>query len=241
VHRGSGRHKQSVAESSYDAWTRYYKQDENSPNALVSYYTKGSLVALGLDLLIRRETGGAHTLDDVMRMLWERYGRDFYRGGAGRGVPENGMARLVRDATGVDIAPFIERYVDGRQDVPLEPLLAQQGIAMSWKAASETPVLDIRSRAQNGQTQIATVYEHGAAHAAGLSAGDVLLAIGGLRVGEPATLDALLRAYRPGDTVQVHVFRGDELRVFPLILRAPAPTECALEFVDRGAAAQAAA
>lgn len=68
-----------MAESSFDAWTRYYKQDENSPNALVSYYTKGALVALGLDLLIRRETDGAHSLDDVMRLLWSRYGRDFYQ------------------------------------------------------------------------------------------------------------------------------------------------------------------
>lgn len=80
VARAPGRHKQSVAESSFDAWTRYYKQDENSPNALVSYYTKGSLVALGLDLLIRRDSGGVHSLDDVMRLLWRRYGRDFYRG-----------------------------------------------------------------------------------------------------------------------------------------------------------------
>src|SRR3546814_7462752 len=64
--------KQSVADSSFDAWTRYYKQDENSPNALVSYYTKGALVALGLDLTIRRDSGGAHSLDDVMRRQEER-------------------------------------------------------------------------------------------------------------------------------------------------------------------------
>ncbi|OWT59157.1 peptidase M61 [Candidimonas nitroreducens] len=232
VHRGSGRHKQSVAESSYDAWTRYYKQDENSPNALVSYYTKGSLVALGLDLLIRRETAGAHTLDDVMRLLWERYGRDFYRSGAGRGLPENAMLRLVREATGVNVADFIERCVEGREDVPLQQLLPQQGIAMAWKAPSDTPTLDIRTRSQNGQTQIATVYENGAAHAAGLSAGDLLVAIGGLRVGEPATLDALLCAYRPGDSVQMHVFRGDELRAYTAVLRAPAPTECELSFAQ---------
>src|SRR5690606_22666560 len=69
VARAPGRHKQSVAESSFDTWTRFYKQDENSPNALVSYYTKGALVALGLDLLIRRDSAGTHSLDDVMRLL----------------------------------------------------------------------------------------------------------------------------------------------------------------------------
>ncbi|MEJ2921568.1 peptidase M61, partial [Bordetella avium] len=86
VMRSPGRHKQSVADSSFDAWTRYYKQDENSANALVSYYTKGSLVALGLDLLIRQDSGGSHSLDDVMRLLWQRYGRGVYSGrGPGRG------------------------------------------------------------------------------------------------------------------------------------------------------------
>src|SRR3546814_8347315 len=88
VARSPGRRKQSVADSSFDAWTLYYKQDENSPNALVSYYTKGALVALGLDLTIRRDSGGAHSLDDVMRLLWQRYGRDFYRGKA-QGLAED--------------------------------------------------------------------------------------------------------------------------------------------------------
>jgi predicted metalloprotease with PDZ domain len=77
VLRGSGRTKQSVAESSFDAWTKYYRQDENAPNAIISYYTKGSLVGLAFDLTIRAKTGGAKSLDDVMRALWERYGRDF--------------------------------------------------------------------------------------------------------------------------------------------------------------------
>src|SRR5690606_7382954 len=87
VLRGPGRKKQSVAESSFDAWTRYYRQDENSPNALVSYYTKGALVALGLDITIRNETSGSYSLDDVMRLMWRRYGRDFYCGNP-QGVDE---------------------------------------------------------------------------------------------------------------------------------------------------------
>ena len=66
VHKGSGRHKQSVAESSFEAWTKYYRQDENSPNAIVSYYTKGALVALLLDLRLRAESHGARSLDTLM-------------------------------------------------------------------------------------------------------------------------------------------------------------------------------
>src|SRR5690606_4725576 len=173
VHRGPGRMKQSVAESSFDAWTRYYKQDENSSNALVSYYTKGSLVALGLDITLRQATHGQRSLDDVMRLLWQRYGRDFYEDGT-CGIAEDAMAGLILEATGVDTTDFIRRHAYGREDVPLEQLLQWQGIAMSWKAASATPSLDARLRSNHGETQIATVHEGGNAHAAGLSAGDTL-------------------------------------------------------------------
>ncbi|HWL27790.1 MAG TPA: peptidase M61, partial [Burkholderiaceae bacterium] len=142
VRRAGGRTKQSVAESSFDAWTRYYKQDENSPNALVSYYTKGSLVALGLDITLRHATHGEKSLDDVMRLLWDRYGREFYTGSADAGVAEDAMPALIQEATGVDVSDFIARYAYGREDVPLETLLPLQGISVNWNAASTTPSLD---------------------------------------------------------------------------------------------------
>ncbi len=228
VHRSVGRHKQSVAESSFDAWTRYYKQDENSPNALVSYYTKGSLVALGLDIVIRQGSHGTRSLDDVMRLLWERFGRDFYRG-AGTGVGENSIIRLIREATGVDVAEFIERHVEGCEDVPLDRLLSQQGIAMVWKPASGDPTLNIRTRVVQGETHIAHVYEGGAAHAGGLSAGDIVVAVDSLRVTESGNLDKLLHRYQAEDVVLIHVFRRDELRAFPVTLAAQARSECTLE------------
>ena len=147
VARTPGRLKQSVAESSFDAWTRYYKQDENSPNALVSYYTKGSLVALGLDLLIRQETAGARSLDDVMRLLWQRHGRDFYQGRP-QGLAEDGLPALIREATGVDARRFIARYAYGTADVPLAKLLEPQGIRLQWKTAANIPTLEVRTRKQ---------------------------------------------------------------------------------------------
>lgn len=228
MRRATGRRKQTIAESSFDAWTRYYKQDENSPNALVSYYTKGSLVALGLDLLIRQATGHLHSLDDVMRLLWGRYGRDFYSLHE-TGVPENAMTALIHEATGVDAANFIERHVNGYEDVPLEALLARQGLTIKWKSASQTPSLGARARVAQGEVQLATVYEGGAAHQAGLSAGDSLIAIDGLRVATNDGLDRLLKAYRAGDNVQVTVFRRDELRRFTVTLAAAPATECQIE------------
>ncbi|CAB3900923.1 M61 family metallopeptidase [Achromobacter deleyi] len=227
VARTPGRHKQSVAESSFDAWTRYYKQDENSPNALVSYYTKGALVALGLDLLIRQESSGAYSLDDVMRLLWQRYGRDFYQGKP-QGLPEDGLPGVIKEATGVDARRFIARYAYGVADVPLAELLAPHGIKVQWKVSANIPSLDVRTRKQGDSLVLATVLEGGAGHKGGLSAGDLLVAIDGLKVEGAAGVEVLLGQYRVGDRVDVHVFRRDELRVFTVRLGGPEALDCVL-------------
>ena len=227
-----GRHKQSVAESSFDAWTRYYKQDENSPNALISYYTKGSLIALGLDLTIRQATADQFSLDDVMRCMWERFGREFYTGKP-HGITENSFVKLVRETTGVDVSKEISMWVNGTHDVALKTLLRQQNIDLSWKSASAKPSLDVRTRKQGEQVVLATVFENGAAHTAGLSAMDTLVAFDGIRVdANHNTLDILLNRYVPGERVTVHVFRRDELRAFELTLATPAKNECVLTDIN---------
>src|SRR5690606_4942224 len=143
VHRGPGRLKQSVAESSFDAWTRFYKQDENSPNALVSYYSKGSLVALGLDLAIRDATGQARSLDDVMRLMWQRYGRDFYRGRP-EGERPGARPALTHEATGFDATDLLARHAHGREALPLAQLLEPQGRALTWQAPAGDTGHDVR-------------------------------------------------------------------------------------------------
>ena len=228
-----GRHKQSVAESSFDAWSRYYKQDENSPNALISYYTKGAMIALGLDLTIRKESGERYSLDDVMRAMWERFGRDFYTGHP-QGLSETGFAKLVRETTGVDVANQIAQWAYDTHDVPLKALLRNQNIDLNWKAASTKPSLDVRTRKQGEQIVLATVFEHGAAHHAGLSAMDTLVAFDGIKVDSSTnTLETLLSRYALGDRVTIHVFRRDELRAFELTLAKPAQNECVLTDINK--------
>jgi predicted metalloprotease with PDZ domain len=236
VLRGSGRLKQSVADSSFDAWTRFYRQDENSPNAIVSYYAKGALVAQGLDLFLRQATEGARSLDDVMALLWSRYGESFYTGG-GNGLPEDGMGALVAEATGVEVTDFLARYVTGTEDVPLVAWLAADGVQATWKAESTVAALGVRLRAQGNEVTLATVHEDSPAHRAGLSAQDTLVAVAELRVNSEKGLEAILGRYRAGDTVTVHVFRRDELRTFALTLASPADATCTL----RDAAAASAA
>jgi predicted metalloprotease with PDZ domain len=220
VLRGSGRHKQSVAESSFDAWTKYYRQDENSPNAIVSYYTKGALVGLALDSTIRAETKGKKSLDHVMRAFWQRYGRDFYSGdGVGSGVTEAEVETLFDEVTGLKLKRLLDRFVRGTDDLPLAKLLAPFGVTLEDQRKNAKPSLNARTTRDGNDCKLASVYEGGAAHRAGLSAGDVLVAIDGLRV-SVANLDMLLARYRIGETVTLHAFRRDELMTFAVKLAA---------------------
>jgi predicted metalloprotease with PDZ domain len=219
VLRGSGRTKQSVADSSFDAWSKYYRQDENAANAIISYYTKGSLIALAFDLAIRAKTGGAHSLDDVMRALWQRYGRDFYPS-VGRGVTEAEVEALFDEVTGLKLKPMFDRYVRGTEDLPLAKLYAPFDVKLVDERKTSKPSLDAGIGRDSGGARLTNVHEGGPAHQAGLSAGDIVIALDGLRVnGNPSNLDALLARYRVGDKVTVHAFRRDELMTFDLALQ----------------------
>ncbi|MES2741328.1 MAG: M61 family metallopeptidase [Pseudomonadota bacterium] len=213
VLRGSGRTKQSVADSSFDAWGKYYRQDENAPNAIISYYTKGALIALALDLTIRTKTAGKRSLDDVMLALWQRFGRDFYST-QGRGVTPAEVEALVDEISGARMKSFFERYVRGTDDLPLAKLFAGFGVKLTDERRDTKPGLDVNLGRDGNDVKLAVVHEGGAAHLAGLSAGDLLVAIDGLRVaGNPANVDTLLARYAVGATVQIHAFRRDELIV----------------------------
>ncbi|MDJ0890143.1 MAG: PDZ domain-containing protein [Gammaproteobacteria bacterium] len=237
VWRGRGRFKQSVAESSFDTWTKFYKQDENAPNAIVSYYTKGALVALALDLVIRRDTAGSRSLDDVMQALWDRYGKN------GIGVPEDGVERMAEEATGLSLKTFFDEALRGTDDLPLNDLLAEVGVGFTLRIA-ESPddkggkpaesgagkpksVLGVRSVPEAGGSRLSHVFDGGAAQLAGLSAGDVIVAVNGIRVTGGALAGAVGR-YAVGEEISVHAFRRDELMRFTVTLAAAPADTCVL-------------
>ena len=235
VLRGSGRTKQSVAESSFDAWTKYYRQDENSPNAIVSYYAKGSLVGLALDLTIRTETKGKKSLDDVMRTLWQRYGRDFYQSEA-VGVSESDVEAVFDEVAGLKLKRFFDRYVRGTEDLPLARLLAPFGVELTDNRKNAKPSLGIRTSREGNDCKVANVYEGGPAHRAGVSAGDILIALDGLRV-SVTNLESMLARYKVGDEVALHVFRRDELIEFSAALAPDDAPQTMLSAQARPAAA----
>ena len=216
--RGSGRFKQSVAESSFDAWTKYYRQDENAPNAIVSYYVKGSLIALGLDLQLRAGSEGRCSLDDVMRLLWQQYGQ------SGIGVAEDGIFAAVREVGGAGLggrlARWLQQAVNGTEDLPLERWLKGFGVTWSAQPAAPVPSLGIKLAGGEGEARVVNVFDGGPAQAAGLAAGDVLVALDGLKI-TARGLEERLKRRAVGDEVEIHAFRRDELMHFTLTLAEP--------------------
>ncbi len=222
VMQRTSRLKQTLAESSFDAWIKYYRQDENAPNSVVSYYQKGALVAAALDLTIRHETGGERSLDDVMRLLWRRY-RD--AGAAYPGLAEGEIAEAAQEATGLALARHLRAWTEGTRDPDFAALLAPFGVRCEKRAAVDAPhfaLLGVKTTNANGDCRIANVFDGSPAQAAGLSGGDALIALGGLRV-TASNLDALLARYHPGDTVEVLAFRRDELMRFEVELATQPP------------------
>ncbi len=242
VQRGAGRHLQSVAESSFDAWTRFYKQDENAPNAIVSYYTKGALVALCLDLHIRSVSGGEHSLDDVMRRLWREYGQP------GRGVGEDEMPAIIQRATGVDCAAVLDAWVDGTDDLPLADLLDAHGVHLGLRAAdglSDRGGKPAASGARPGRrlvpgfqlqadgqlARVSVVHIDSPAERAGIAAGDLLVALDGVRVPVDG-LDAFLDQCREGERIACHVLRHDALLELEMTLEDADVSTAWLEIHD---------
>ncbi|MEP7156985.1 MAG: PDZ domain-containing protein [Betaproteobacteria bacterium] len=229
----SGRLKQSVADSSFDAWIKYYRQDENSPNAIVSYYQKGAMIGLALDLTLRQRTHGATSLDDVMRALWNEYGK------TGLGVPENGIQEVAERISGIALGDFFAHAVEGTPDLDLAPLFEVVGIDLSWKIPGQVkpddaaPItLGARVTADaNGDARLSQVFDGGAAQLAGLSAGDAVIAVDGLRV-NGVTLEKRLRTHEAGDKVTLTAFRRDELFSAEVTLQAIGAQTCSLTMRD---------
>ncbi len=217
-----GRQLQSVAEASFDAWVKYYRSDENTPNATISYYAKGSLVALGLDLSLR---AGGGTLDQVMRRLWERSG-----GGA---IDEADIAQALQHVAGRALDAELAAWVHGSDDLPLQALLAQAGVA--WQADSADLAAELGLRVSEGALSgihVKSVLRGSAAERAGVNAGDELLAVDGWRL---RRLDDARGWLRPGQAFELTLVRDQRLRTLSVTPSSARPAAVKLTLDDKPA------
>ena len=208
-----GRRVQTVAQASFDAWVKYYRQDENTPNATVSYYTKGSLVALCLDLTLRHE--GKTTLDDVMRALWKRC--------AGGPMTEADLRAELASLAGRSLDHELDQWVHGTAELPIADLLAAHGVALQPEAPQLAQRLGLRVT-ENHSVQIKTVLRGGPAEKAGMAAGDEWLGLDvkgqGWRI---QRLEDVAFYAGPAQQVTAVVARDGRLLQMPLALPAVAP------------------
>ena len=204
VRQSPGQHVQSVAESSFDAWVKYYRTDENTPNSTISYYTKGSLVALCLDLALRA-TGKA-TLDDVMRALW--------RDAPGGAVTEALILATVTRLGGKAVAAELKRWVHERGALDVLPALGRMGVELDVEALNLAAELGLRvSEGPITGVQVKSVLAGGVGAVAGLSAADEILAVDGWRVRRLDDALAWLHAGAAFDLLVVRQQRVLTLRV----------------------------
>jgi predicted metalloprotease with PDZ domain len=234
--RNRGNALQSVEESSFYAWTKFYKRHANSGNSTVSYYIKGALIALVLDLTIRKDTDGKKSLDDVLRECWKLYGE------TGSGMPERGIEAVARRVSGLDLEDFFERYVRGTTDLPLQVLLKSFGVVLHTRPSTGSrdtggkpasadavfaPWLGAELSQQGSRHVFGAVHSDSPAERAGLAPGDEAVAIDGLRL-TAANRDARLRDHHPGDTVTITVFRDEALTRHKVRLGKPPENVCYL-------------
>ena len=244
VYRTPGRLQQTLAESSFEAWDKLYKPEPNSVNATVSYYSKGALVALALDLTVRKATDSTASLDQILLELWKRYGR------RGVGVGESDFEAVAQEVAGVPLEAFFDTAVRSTVDLPLAELLSDFGVELEMRAAASpqdpggsTRQTELECRASLGVAyktasaglELTSVRDGGPGETAGLSAGDQIIAVDGYRV-ESANLARRLARYEPGETIPVAYFRRNELRTSALTLEAAPLDTCSLAAVARPAA-----
>ncbi len=246
--RNPGRFKQSAAESSFDAWTKFYKQDENSINAIVSYYTKGSLIALFLDLTLRRLSQNQVNLDTVMNALWQQHGL------TEKAVAEQDIQNLCRTQLATcnvensklaELDYFLDTSIYATEDWNMSAGLEYFGVTFTQRTAASSNDNGGSLKPGNQQrldlgmittsdamgAKIARVYNPGSAHSAGLSANDVIIAVNNIKA-DNANLEKLVDRYQPGEWISVTAFRRDELMEFKLQLNTASADTIDLSIAD---------
>jgi predicted metalloprotease with PDZ domain len=212
-----GRLVQPLELASYDAWIKQYRPDENSPNASVSYYTKGSIVGLLLDARIRHLTNGARNLDDVMRLAYRRFSGE-------RGYTSAEFRIVVNEVAGADLGDFFHHALETTEELDYEEMLNWYGLRFATPDtnAGTTAWLGVITRLDDGRLLVSQLLRGTPVYDAGLATDDELIAIDDFRLGRDG-LDGRLAQYHPGEKVTLLISRRGQLRRLGITLGA-APT-----------------
>lgn len=212
-----GRQVQPLDESSFDAWIKAYRPNENSNNSTISYYTKGEVVAFLLDARIRRATGGRKSLDDAMRLAYQRYSGE-------RGYRPEELWKTFEEVAGTGLGDWLHKAVDTTGELDYAEALDWYGLRFTPEPAEkkdaepkELPAgwlgMDVSNR--DGRVTVTAVKRGTPAYDAGVNVGDEILAIDDFRISSDG-LEGRLKYYRPGEKATLLVARRERLTRLPV-------------------------
>jgi predicted metalloprotease with PDZ domain len=220
LQKSRGRDKQSLSESSFEAWTKFYQQDENAPNAIVSYYTKGALLAFVLDVEIRKRSEDAKSLDDILRFAWDNY--------QAVGLENHTLQNIVNELVGQDFSQFFDDYLYGLKPLPLKSAFDYVGVELAFiHPENDLSAFGLDIKLDGENSLVVCIFEGSCAQLSGLYVGDKILSVDGKNV-KFKDLPAVIGAYQVAEVLEIGILR-DEL---PLNLRVKInllePTFCKL-------------
>jgi predicted metalloprotease with PDZ domain len=201
-----GRFETSLEDASFDAWIKYYRQDENAVNNQISYYDKGEVVNMMLDVEIRTASKGAKSLDDVLRYLYN----EFYK--KNRNYTPADFQKAAEMAAGKSLDDFFAKYVRGVAEIDYNGILDGIGLQLKAEPADATKAYIGADLAEDaGRLTIRAIPANTPAYDQGLNTGDQIIAIDGYRASN-SFLQSYIAERKPNDTVRLTVFRFDKLR-----------------------------
>ena len=208
-----GRFQTSLEESSFDAWIKYYRQDENSVNNQISYYDKGEIVGFLLDVEIRARSGGKHSMDDVFRELNKEFAKK------NRNFTPPDFKRLCEKYAGSSMNDFFAKYVEGREEIDYNETLGKIGLQLVTHNANlpEVAFFGADVTQQGERLNVARVIAGSPAQNGGLNFNDQIVAFDGLRASQTAW-QAFINEKKPGEKVRLTVFRFDEIKELEITL-----------------------
>ena len=209
-----GNDVQSLAESSFDAWIKYYRPNENSNNTTISYYTKGAIVGALLDLEIMHSTNATKTLDDVMRYLYDEYYKK-----QKRGFTDEEMQQAVEKVAGKSMKDFFENYISGTKAIDYNTFFGYAGLRLAKASAGGGEgFLGAGTSLTNGKLTVGSVLRGSAAYQQGLYVNDEIMAVDNLRMNTSDDLNRYLSGKRNGEKISLLLSRDNLIKTIEITL-----------------------
>ncbi len=212
-----GRLVQPLAESSFDAWIKLYRAEAHSGNNQISYYLKGEMVSLLLDLKIRAKFDNARSLDDVLQRLWQVFGQPEV------GFTAQQLESMIAEVAEENLSDFFQRYLHTTEELPLQTYLQPFGLELRGIVDRAVPYLGLRLATEQGREMVKFTEAQSPAYHAGIDPGDEILALDGIRLAAGQLPDRL-RDYQPGDRLTITYFHQDQLQSTTVELADPKPS-----------------